>query len=220
MLIYFYISNLKSAPTADPDSKEVLISKEEISKGSEIELEMIIRQKISKNIFSSKFISNENEIIGKKAKDTILKGEIISKDKIIGVNDSSDKNLKFSAYIPLSENAVTIPVTYWGDISLINIGDKVDIISTYYEKENGILKSEIVLDEKEIVIISRLQDSDNENMIKDSGLSILNSGSNAIRADDRILYLTFYLNKEEVTEIFSAIEKGNLNIALCSSRTF
>ncbi len=140
VMVYFYISDLKSAQINDPDSKEVLISKEEISKGCEIKLEMIVRQKISRNIFSSKFISDENEILGKEAKDTILKGEIISKDKIIGINDSIDKNLKFSAYIPLSENAVTIPVIYWGDISLVNTGDKVNIISTYYEKENEILK--------------------------------------------------------------------------------
>lgn len=220
VMIYFYISNLKSDSIDEPGLKEVLISKEEICKGSVIKSEMMERQKISKNIFGSKFISDENEILGMKVKDNICKGEIISKDKIIGINNLPDKNLKFSAYIPLSENAVTIPVTYWGDTSLVNIGDKVNVISTYYEKENGILKSEIVLNEKEIMVISGLEDLDVKNRTKNSGLSMLNSNNDAIETGSQIIYFTFYLNKEETVQIFSALEKGNLNIAICSSKIF
>ena len=61
-----------------------LLQKKKSKRGSEIKIEMIGKQKISKNIFSSNFISDENEIVGKQAKDTILKGEIISSEKIAG----------------------------------------------------------------------------------------------------------------------------------------
>lgn len=220
VLIYFYISNIRSSSAEDTYSKEVLIAKEEISKGFEIQIEMIGRQKISSNIFSNNFVSNESEIIGKEVKDTILKGEIISRDKITGIDDLSDKNLKFSTYIPLNKKAATIPITYWGDVSLINIGDKVDVISTYYEKDSSNLKSEIVLGEEEIIIISKRLTQSDENKTQNSGLSILSSDTGGIKDESKILYLTFYLSEEEITAIFGAIEKGNLNIALCSSKIF
>ena len=217
ILIYFYISNIKSAATEDEFSNEVLIAKEEIRAGSEIKIEMIGKQKISKNIFSNNFISDENGIIGKQAKDTILKGEIISSEKIKGIDESKDKNLKFSTYIPLFKKAATIPITYWGDISLICIGDNIDVISTYYEKDSSNLKSEIVLNNKEIIIISSQQNQDNENQENNSALSILNSDT-VLTEESRMLYLTFYLDEEEIKKVFEAIQKGNLNIAICSSK--
>jgi len=33
-----------------------------------------------------------------------------------------------------------------------------------------------------------------------------------------MLYLTFYLSEEEIKTVFASIEKGNLNIAICSSK--
>ena len=217
ILVYFYISRMKTSSAEDAFSNEVLITKEEIKKGSEIKIEMIGKQKISKNIFSNNFISNENEIVGKQAKDTILKGEIISSEKIKGIEESKDNNLKFSTYIPLFKKAATIPITYWGDISLIYVGDRIDVISTYYEKDSSNLKSEIVLSNKEIIIISSQQNQGNENQEKNSGLSILNSDT-VLTEESKTLYLTFYLDEEEIKTVFGAIEKGNLNIAICSSK--
>lgn len=217
IFIYFYISSIKSSAVADVFSNEVLIAKEEIVKGSEIKIEMIGKQKISKNIFSSNFISAEDEIVGKLAKDTILKGEIIASEKIAGIDESKNNSIKFSTYIPLFKKAATIPITYWGDISLINIGDRIDVISTYYEKDSSNLKSEIVLSNKEIIIISSQQNQNNKNQQENSGLSILNSG-NVLKEESRILYLTFYLSEEEIKTVFASIEKGNLNIAICSSK--
>ncbi len=217
IFIYFYISTLKLSSAADGSSNEVLIAKEEIVKGEEIKIEMIGKQKISKNIFISNFISDENEIVGRQAKDTILKGEIIPGEKIVGIDKSKNNNLNFSAYIPLFKKAATIPITYWGDISLINIGDKIDVISTYYEKDTSNLKSEIVLSNKEIIIISSPQSQESKTGQENSGLSILNSGS-VLTGESRTLYLTFYLGEEEIKTVFAAIEKGNLNIAICSSK--
>jgi len=217
IFIYFYISSIKSSSAADAFSNEVLIAKEEIAKGMEIKIEMIGKQKISKNIFISNFISDENEIVGKQAKDTILKGEIIPGEKIIGIDKSSNNNLKFSAYIPLFKKAATIPITYWGDISLISIGDKIDVISTYYEKDTSNLKSEIVLNNKEIIIITSPKNQESKAGQESSGLSILNTGS-VLTGESRTLYLTFYLGEEEMKTVFASIEKGNLNIAICSSK--
>ena len=153
-------------------------------------------------------------------KGKILKGEIILRDKINGFDNSYSKNLRFSTYIPLNKSAVTIPAIFWGDKSIINEGDKVNIISTYYENENGNLKSEIVLSEKEIVIISKQQSQEDEINNKSTGLSLLSKNDLEIKDNKNNIYLTFYLNNDETTAIFEAIEKGNLYIALCSSKMF
>jgi Flp pilus assembly protein CpaB len=217
IFIYFYISNIKSSSAADEFSNEVLIAKEEIAKGSEIKIEMIGKQKISKNIFSNNFISDMDEIIGKQTKEILLKGEIVSIEKVSGINESDDNSLKFSTYIPIFKKAATIPVKYWGDISLISIGDKIDVISTYYESDGSSLKSEIILSNKEIIIISSPENQENKNRQDNSGLSILNSGS-VLTEESRTFYLTFYLNEEEIKTVFASLEKGNLNIAICSSK--
>ena len=217
ILIYFYILNIKSSVPEDSNSNEVLTADEEIRAGIVITKEMIGKQKISKNIFSNNFISDENGIIGKQAVDTILKGEIISTQKIEGIDESIDKNLKFSTYIPIFKKAATIPVTYWGDASLICVGDKIDVISTYYEKDSSNLKSEIVLAGKEIIIISGQENQDNENKENNSALSILSTDT-VLTSESQIIYFTFYLNEEEIKKVFEAIQKGNLNIAICSSK--
>jgi Flp pilus assembly protein CpaB len=217
VFIYFYISSIKSSPSTDAFSNEVLIAKEEIGKGSEIKIEMIGKQKISKNIFSNNFISEIDEVVGKQTKDTILKGEIISGEKINGIDKSDNSSLKFSTYIPMFKKAATIPITYWGDVTLINIGDRIDVIATYYESEGGNLKSDIILSNKEIIIISGRQNQENKNQQENSGLSILNSG-NVLSEESRTFYLTFYLSEEEIKTVFASIEKGNLNIAICSSK--
>src|SRR5665811_1386423 len=110
IFIYFYISSMKLSSAADSFSNEVLIAKEEIVKGAEIKIEMIGKQKISKNIFSSNFITEEDEIVAKQVKDTILKGEIIPSEKIIGIDESNSNSMKFSTYIPLFKKAATIPI--------------------------------------------------------------------------------------------------------------
>lgn len=217
IMIYFYISHLKNSMALEAFSNEVFIAGEEIAKGTVIKEEMIVHQPISKNIFSSNFINDESIIIGYQAKDTILKGEIISREKINGAQESSGPGLRFSSYIPIYKKAATVPVTYWGDISLISDGDKIDVISTYYEKDTGNLKSEIVLSSKEIIIISNQQGQDDKNTGKNSGLAILSTDP-VTKGAGSIIYITFYLDEEETGKIFAALEKGNLNIALCSSR--
>ena len=222
VLIYFYISNLKASLINDSSSNEILVAKEDIEKGSTLAIEMIAKQKISKNVFSNNFIFNENEIIGKEAKEKILKGEVISKDKINGFENLLDKNLKFSSYIPINKNAVTIPVVFWGDKSMINVGDKVSIISTYYEVqgEENALNSEFILNEKEIIIISNQKQSESEAKNKSSGLSLLNSDEFDVRNNENKIYLTFYLSDDEATKVFKAVERGNLYAVLCSSKLY
>ena len=58
--------------------------------------------------------------------------------------------------VPTGMKAVNLPVNFFGDYSVLHEGDRVDIISTYYNSETGILGSEKIISEKTIVAVTSL----------------------------------------------------------------
>jgi len=218
IFVFWYVSNLKARVSEDAGYREVFIAGADIEQGEEIIEGSIEVQKIPENIFSEKFITDKDIILGKKAAENILKGEIMTMDKIEGLGSNEGFSPGFSSYIPYQLRAVSVPVSFYGDKSLVRTGDRVDIVSTYYETESGNIYSDTVLTEKEIVLIgsdlekSRSGDeSGSEDFfvgsIFDSGL--VDSGY------VNLLILTFYLDKSEVEEVFLALEKGVLNLSIC-----
>ncbi len=216
--IFFYINNLKENIPEEVSYNQVFIARADIRKDEEITAELLEEQKIPANIFGDKFIIDKNEIIGETAVLDILKGEIITKDKLERESSGNGFNLSFSSYIPYDLRAVSIPVNFYGNKSLINEGDKVDLISTYYEPASSVLYSETLLTEKEIILIeNNLNESYPENegsnesfllgSVTDSDL--LNSYS------ENSLVITFYLSKSEAEEVFMAIERGTVNLSIC-----
>lgn len=227
IFIYSYISSLKTGEAIKGDFNEVLVAKDHIEAGAVINSGMIEKQVISRNIFSDMFVVNTEEILNKKTKEKINKGEIISKDKLEDFDIINNKKITFSAYIPANKKAVTIPVTFYGDVSLLNIGDKVDVISTFYDDKMGEIKSQNVLSSKEIILMSGNLDykaanqTENINDQKQNSFSILDFSEGDISSSDGLkLYITFYLTEEEAGNVFKSLECGNLNLAICSSKGF
>lgn len=217
IFIFWYIGNLKSQISENIEYREIFIARDFIEKGEEITKDLIERQKLPKNIFSGKFILDESQILGKKTLEDILEGEIISGEKIEGINLDSDSRLGFSYYIPKDLRAVSILVNYYGNRKLIREGDRVDVISTYYDQSEGILKSETILYEKEIVNIGDASNndsymSDEKDFFLDS-MFASNLHGNSL---GNFLILTFYLNPQEAEKIFLGLEKGTLNISICN----
>ena len=58
-----------------------------------------------------------------------------------------------SKMIPSGMKAVSLPVSIFGDCSSLKEGDRVDIISTYYDREKGILDSEKIISAREIIAL-------------------------------------------------------------------
>lgn len=227
IFIYFYISSLKTGEAIKGDFNEVLVAKDYIEAGTIINSEMVEKQIISRNIFSDMFVVNIEEILSKKTKEKINKGEIISRDKFEDFDVINNKKITFSTYIPANKKAVTIPVTFYGDTSLLNIGDKVDVISTFYDDKAGEIKSQNILSSKEIILMSGNFDykmdnqTENINNQKQNSFSFLDFSEGDINSLDGLkLYITFYLTGEEAESIFKSLEYGNLNLAICSSRGF
>jgi Flp pilus assembly protein CpaB len=221
VFVFWYLNNLKLKGTEDFAGKEIFTAAADIESGQVIQEKLLERKKIPENIFNEKFIIDKSQILDKKAAGNINKGEIISKDKIEG-SQAENVYLGFSAYIPEGLRATSIPVNYYGDISLIRVGDKVDLISTYYDKSGEQLVSEVVLGEKEIIFI---QNNDASNSIKNpdtqakeskndflfGGITGENSSSNL----GNLIVLTFYLLPAEVENIFLALDSGAINISIC-----
>jgi len=219
LFIYWYISSLKSKIPENTQYREIYIARVDIRKGEEISEDLLEKQKLPECIFSEKFVLDKNQILGKKVGSDILKGEIIFADKVEGAALSQSSNLKFSSYIPKNLRAVSVPINYFGDSSLLRVGDRVDIISTYYECSGGELKSDTILSGKEVILAESNFGSSTSDSIGGSGSFL--SGM-PIEEDFRssspgsFIIMTFYLEPGEAEIIFLALERGVLNLSVCS----
>jgi hypothetical protein len=119
--------------------------------------------------------------------------------------------------IPSGMKAVNLPISFFGDHSIPKTGDRIDIISTYYDKESGRLHAEVILSEKEIIGLGSGQgtDEDSYGSISDSIFPEVSFGANVNNGISRILVITFFLRDEEIVRSFMAIESGMLYLSLC-----
>jgi len=218
VFIYWYINNLKSKIPENMQYQEVFVAKNDIKKGEKISKDLLEKQKLPEHIFSEKFVLSEDQILGNEAASDILKGEIIYIDEIKGVNLSYAHNLKFSSYIPKNLRAVSVPINYFGDKVLLKVGDKIDVVSTYYDQSDSKLKSTTILCGKEIILVEGNSGDDNDSSIKGDDFlsaSILEENSNSSSLSN-FLIVTFYLEPQEVEKVFLALERGVLNLSICS----
>jgi energy-converting hydrogenase Eha subunit F len=127
---------------------------------------------------------------------------------------------RLSARIPPGKKAVNLPVTFFGDCSILATDDRIDIISIYYDKESDTLDSEIILSGKEIINFETDQYR-SEAISESMGGLILSEDYYRSGIDSNIkniLVITFYLDNEEVVRSFKALESGVLYLSLCSGQ--
>ena len=76
-----------------------------------------------------------------------------SDTEISGENDFSGYyGQQLSSSIPHGLRAISLPISFFGEVSSIREGDRVDIISVFYDPGSNELYSEVILNEKEIII--------------------------------------------------------------------
>ncbi len=226
-LIYWYLASSNNERRLTGGNIDIYTSRIEIKAGMQITKDMIEKKSIPGNIFNQKFITDVGEITGKVTALDIVKGEIISSDKIQGVESIKDSNyLEFSSYIPAGLRAVSIPVNYYGEKSLLSVGDTVDLISTLFEKTADSIISRTILWDKEIILIDG---NSSRNDLADLTGKQENTGvSNDLPAFDSILQtgtveglksgnciLTLYLKPIEVEAVFLALQTGTINLSIC-----
>jgi len=119
--------------------------------------------------------------------------------------------------VPAGMKAVNIPVNYFGDPSLLEQGDRVDIISTYYREEKGSLYSERIITAREIIRLETKGRMNGESSMAYEDLFIPEAAFGSGTAADigNIVVMTFFLTDDEVLKSFTALESGMLYIAMC-----
>jgi len=223
VIIYLYLSRNDDKDAVNTGTCNVFVARDDIPSGAEVTEDMIEYEEIPDNVYSEDFIISKEAIIGKKTGSTISKGEIISILDIDEIHTEKEDYLKFSSYIPAGLRATSIAVNYYGDNSLLNCGDRIDIISTFYDKNSDTLISNTVLEGKEIILIegkkNRQQHTDDyKDNSKTENLSILDGvfeGDIDERIKSSLIVITLYLRPEEVEDVFLAMEMGALNISIC-----
>ncbi len=145
--------------------------------------------------------------------------------QILGENTSSgDHGQPLSSSIPYGLRAVSLPISFFGDSSGIAQGDRVDIISVFYDPGSNELYSEVILSQKEIILLGNTgkdqdpetyQDAGGSGYFGDGILGDVPSGNDISGQLKIILVITFYLEAAEVQKAFMAIESGQLYLALC-----
>jgi Flp pilus assembly protein CpaB len=216
VFIFWYISSLKEKIPENINYNQIFIARNDIEKGEKITADLIEMQRISADIFSGRFIVDKNEIVGKEVITDILKGEIITRDKLEGQSATDDFSYNFSFHIPDGLRAVSVPVSFHGDRSLLNEGDRVDLISTFYEQESGSLFSETVLSGKEVILINNNAEETYSGNNEGAFLpGLVAEESSAGSFYDRHIIITLYLTVAEAEEIFRAIERGVVNLSIC-----
>ena len=129
-----------------------------------------------------------------------------------------------SSSIPNGLRAVSLPISFFGDVLALGEGDKVDIISVFYDPGSNELYSEIILGQKEIITLQNNENISNSGSYQGTSSSGYFSGGilNDISSENinnsqlkKILVLTFYLEAFEVEVAFGAIESGQLYLSIC-----
>jgi hypothetical protein len=128
-----------------------------------------------------------------------------------------------SSSIPHGMRAISLPVSFFGEVLSIREGDRVDIISVFYDPGSNELCSEVILTEKEIIIFENngkdkefreYQDTVNSGYLSEGIFSGISSGNNNSSQIKKIIVITFYLETIEVEKAYRAIESGQLYLSL------
>jgi Flp pilus assembly protein CpaB len=226
VVIYLYLSSSDSTKKDSMNNCKVFIAKNDISAGTEINMDLLDCKSIPAKLYSESFIVLEEDILGRKVNYDISKGDIISTECLEDGYPLEENYSRFSSYIPAGLRAISIPVDYYGDISILNCGDRIDIISTFYDKNSDLLVSSTVLSDKEIILIEGKSSKEyiTESHINPSNtkeLSVIDevfNGENIRNGSSEQIIITLYLKPEEVERVFLSIELGSLNISVCPRR--
>lgn len=137
-----------------------------------------------------------------------------------------DHGQLLSSSIPYGLRAVNLPISFFGDASGIRQGDRVDIISVFYDPGSNELYSEVILSQKEIILLENTGKDQDPGMYQDAGGSEyfgdgifedISPGNGVSGQYKKILVITFYLESIEAEKAFMAIESGQLYLSLCPS---
>jgi len=202
--IFLYLQSLK-APKETTKEITVLVAAETIPSRTLISKKMITEIKVPDNSIFGDYIKDSSKIMGKYAKETILKDEGFHIDKLLD-KDGNELSLKIDS----DYRAISISVTGDSGVSdLLKPGDYVDIITYIAEKKEG---SQVVRpDEAKIVLQNiKLLAVDKQLTSEDKAIDKTTDKDKAVTN----FLVTLSIPKAEVEKLVLAESIGSIKLAL------
>jgi pilus assembly protein CpaB len=205
-LIYFYIKGgtVKNQIVKEDTVKVFVASKTLPVKHKIVEGDFVIKD-VPNNFVNKSAVKDEKGIIGKMTRDTILEGEQIVSDRLVG-----DDKMDLVYNVPEGKRALSINVNEQIAVSnLIRPGDYVDVIANF-EKEEIEDRNDIIIYPRmtktalENVLVLALGQEQNIEMEKDA------------KASETARTVTFALTPEEAERLVYISEFATLRLALRS----
>lgn len=202
--VFLYLKSLKSSNEINKNTT-ILVAVETIPPRTLIDKKMITEIEVPDNSIFADYIKDSSEIIGKYAKETILKNEGFHVDKLV---DKGETELALK--IDSNHRAISINVTGDSGVSaLLKPGDYVDIITYIAEKKDG---SKVVRPDVAKIILQNIQ-----------LLAVDKQLNREIKVDDKIsdeektltnFLVTLSIRAEELEKLVLAQSIGSIKLAL------
>lgn len=154
IMVFFHLTR-KAESLVDKKAVDVVVALVEISPRQVISKEMVEVKKMPAQFAHPLAFSSTEKLIGKVAKERIMTGEAVLKDRVLqgreGVNSS-----RLSVMIPQGKRAVTVAVNQVSGVAgMLQPGDFVDILGTFDENTAGENITALFLQNIEILAVAQ-----------------------------------------------------------------
>lgn len=130
-MMYFYINNMTSKPKDVVEKVSVFVAAKTLPVKHKIAQGDIREELVDREYLNARAIRSRNDIVGKLAKDTIIEGEQILKERLV-----SDDKTDLVYNVPEGKRAVSINVNEQIQVAnMIRPGDYIDIIASFDKEE-------------------------------------------------------------------------------------
>jgi len=131
-LVYIYISGIEPQQVPETEYMSIFAAARTIPEFTQITATDIEEIKVPKDLYTEDMVTDKEQIIGKWAVQSIIKGEFVRNARL-----ADDKSLYFSYTIPEGTRAVSMNITEQVNVAnLPRPGDYVDVVASFNREED------------------------------------------------------------------------------------
>ena len=226
LLIYFMLTRLtaekpKPAP-AQPANVQIVVAQTDIAPRTVIRENMLQLREMPANAVPAGAARRTTDLIGKPAKEGIVQGEIITRQKMY----SSMQDAGLSGRIPPDCRAITVGISdVTGVAGFAQPGDYVDVMLVSSQVEPNKVTSELVLQNVLLLAINKSanqpsstpppqNNANNQNQGQQQGQAQPAANNNSVRAVGNPATATLALTPEDTLKLAAKAQLGQLYLAL------
>lgn len=200
LMVYIYITGNKTGAAPEPEYATVYVAAATIPARSLIAKADVAEVKIAKELLNPRALSDINNIVGKRAVESILEGEQFFAERL-----ADESNMPLSYSIPEGMKAVSINVSE--QINVANLprpGDFVDVVASFEKEEEKTEQTTTYHPRITLVLLQNVQ--------------VLALGQDIALSEEKLkeapATTTLAIRKEDVEKFVFASEYGTLRLVL------